>query len=987
MMHPNIPCMKNMANDLLTAEERLALVQERFIQLANNLPEAFWLIDAIERRVLYANHAYETMWGACAEDVYRDRFDWLKNVHPEDLDRILAAVQKQPLGGIDEEFRVVHDDGSLRWVHLRSFACHDADGKVHSVGGMASDITAPRQAAILQNAVIDALLANVAIIDGQGQIIAVNAPWQEFISTFAFPTATCAVGDNYIESCEKVDGDNRSEASKLAIGIRAVLAGQEKQLSLIYTSHARQEEHWFRVLITPLVTESVQGAIIAHIDITDSILAEQRLAQLTCFDSVTGLSNRRQFCDRLGQEISQAQRRNTHLAVLHLNIDRFKLVNETLGHNAGDALLLQIGLRIMHCLRSTDTVGRLGGDDFAVILVEPEGDHDVLSSVHRLEKSLTQPYLVDDQELFITASIGIALYPDDSIDLEPLLENAATAMSRAKEQGGNNTQFYTVAKNIHAKERLRLETDLRRALAHNEFELYYQAKMNCQDGSLLGFEALLRWNHPTHGLMAPPQFIDLLEETGMILPVGEWVLRQACQQLAKWHTAGLGKPTVSVNISLRQFQSTKIYEQICTILKETGLPASALELELTESVLMVNADTTINTLKKLKTLGVSIAIDDFGTGYSSLSYLQRFPLDAVKVDRAFVQDITANPGDVSITRAVITMAHSLKLQVIAEGVETEGQLALLVANHCDQFQGFFFSPAVPAADAEQLLREGRCVPQAVLHGAERTRTLLLVDDESNILTALKRLLRRDGYIILTADSGLAGLELLASNPVDVIISDQRMPGMTGIEFLRRAKEIYPETIRMVLSGYTELQSVTDAINEGAIYKFLTKPWDDDQLRENIKEAFRHKEIVNENQNLSQKLQLANQELAIANDRLGSLLAQKQQELRRDQTSLDIMQELLQLTPWPLLGIDDFGMIASTNHAAEILLAKPEGLLGLLASEVLPMELMPILDATEMTVLPHILINQHPHSVRCHTMGSQSASQGRFILLVPEEQAP
>lgn len=958
------------------------MLQERFSQLANNLPEAFWLIDVTERCVVYANHAYETLWGGKVEGVYSDRFDWLKNVHPEDVDRIVAAVREKPLGGIDEEFRLIRGDGSQRWVHLRSFACHDADGEVHTIGGIASDITAPRQTESIQRAVIDALPANLAIIDNQGKIVATNAPWQTFNATFAFPGSGCTIGANFLEQCAHANDRQREDASHLETAIRAVLAGQEKQLCLIHPCCTDHEEHWFRTLVTPWSANSSRGAVIAHIDITDSIQAEQRLAQLTCFDSITGLPNRRQFCDRLGQEIALAQRRNTHLALLHINLDRFKLVNESLGHDAGDALLLQTGQRLLSTLRSTDTIGRLGSDDFAVILVEPEGDHDVLSSVRRLENALTQVFMVDDQELFISASIGIALYPDDGKEREALLENAATAMFRAKDLGRNNKQFYTAAKNLHTKERLHLEMDLRRAQLNNEFELYYQAKMNCHDGSLAGFEALLRWNHPALGMLEPAGFLDLLEETGMIIPVGAWVLRQACRHVQQWHEAGFGTPTLSVNISLRQFHSPQLCELIQEILKESSLPPAALELDLTESVLMADTEKTIDTLRQLKAIGVRIAIDDFGTGYSSLSFLKRFALDAVKVDRAFVQDITADPGDVSITRAVITMAHSLKLQVIAEGVETEGQLTLLIANHCDQFQGFFFSPALPAAAAEQLLREGKRLPPVAGKDIQPSRTLLLVDDEANILTALKRLFRRDGYTIITADSGLAGLELLASQPVDVIISDQRMPGMTGVEFLRRAKEIYPASIRMVLSGYTELQSVTDAINEGAIYKFLTKPWDDEQLRENVAEAFRHKEIVDENRHLSQKLLITNQELANANERLARLLVSKQQELSRDQTSLDIMQELLQQIPWPLLGIDNSGMIAMTNHAADTLLSKPDGLLGRHSDEALPPELADMINSP--ALVSHQLINQHRYTVRCHTMGSQSASQGHFLLFVPEE---
>jgi CheY-like chemotaxis protein len=302
---------------------------------------------------------------------------------------------------------------------------------------------------------------------------------------------------------------------------------------------------------------------------------------------------------------------------------------------------------------------------------------------------------------------------------------------------------------------------------------------------------------------------------------------------------------MAVNVSGRQIQSSNLCETVRIALASSGLASSSLELELTESQLMKDAEGIIGLLERLKAMGVKLSVDDFGTGYSSLAYLKRFPIDCLKVDQAFVRDIIVDANDVSITRAIITLAHNLKLKVIAEGVETEGQLGLLIANHCDEVQGYYFSRPLPVDEATALLQSGRSLDSQMMVGMKKNRTLLLVDDEANILSSLKRLLRKDGYTIFTATSADQGLELLASHPIDVVVSDQRMPGVSGIEFLRRIKTLHPETVRLVLSGYTDLQAVTDAINEGAIYKFLTKPWDDDILRANIKEAFVKKEIDDE----------------------------------------------------------------------------------------------------------------------------------------------
>jgi diguanylate cyclase (GGDEF)-like protein/PAS domain S-box-containing protein len=578
----------------------------------------------------------------------------------------------------------------------------------------------------------------------------------------------------------------------------------------------------------------------------DHIGKQEQLHYLAYYDVLTGLPNRTLLHDRLEQGTRAARRNNWLLAVIFVDLDNFKVVNDTLGHAVGDSLLREVASRLVSCLRDTDTVGRLGGDEFAIILPEIGSSEDAAMVARKLIESCARPHLIDGHELFVSASVGITLFPNDGVESEILIRNADTAMYRAKELGRNTYQFFTAEMNQNTLDKLKLEGDLRHALTNGEFLIHYQPKVSCATGKITGFEALLRWQHPLRELVGPDAFIPILEESGLIVPVGEWVLTNACIQAQRWHEAGLGVPSMSVNISGRQIQLTDLCETVQVALTTSGLTPAFLELELTESQLMKDAEGIIGLLRSLKKIGVKLSVDDFGTGYSSLAYLKRFPIDCLKVDQTFVRDIITDPDDASIARAIITLAHNMKLNVVAEGVETEGQLGLLIANHCDEVQGYYFSRPLGAEDATALLRTGRSLDSRMIVGMQRSRTLLLVDDEASILSSLKRLLRQDGYTILTASGAEQGLELLAIHPVDVVVSDQRMPGISGIEFLRRIKTLHPHTVRLVLSGYTDLQAVTDAINEGAIYKFLTKPWDDDTLRANIKGAFHTKDVADEN---------------------------------------------------------------------------------------------------------------------------------------------
>jgi EAL domain-containing protein (putative c-di-GMP-specific phosphodiesterase class I)/ActR/RegA family two-component response regulator len=382
-----------------------------------------------------------------------------------------------------------------------------------------------------------------------------------------------------------------------------------------------------------------------------------------------------------------------------------------------------------------------------------------------------------------------------------------------------------------------VENDLRQALDAKQFELYYQPQVNLHSGQINGMEALLRWRHPRRGLILPAEFIPLAEETGLIIPIGQWVLATACAQARAWLDAGLEMVPIAVNLSPRQFRQKDLVQQVADTLAATGLPASYLELEITEELAMHNVEESIAVLHRLKALGVHIAIDDFGTGYSSLSYLKHFPIDRIKIDLSFVQNITTDPDDAAISKAIIAMSHSLSHKVIAEGVETEAQREFLTAHHCDEMQGYHYSRPASTEDMEQMLREPRRTDWNLQDAAGPA--LLLLDDDVNVLRALARVFKRDGYRLLLANNTQEAFDMLACDAVGVIVSDQRMPDMEGVEFLRRTSALYPDTTRILLTGHPDSQTMVEAINAGAVFKFVTKPWDDVLLRECVAEAFRH----------------------------------------------------------------------------------------------------------------------------------------------------
>ncbi|GAB4296979.1 MAG: hypothetical protein Kow0096_14720 [Thiohalomonadaceae bacterium] len=596
------------------------------------------------------------------------------------------------------------------------------------------------------------------------------------------------------------------------------------------------ELYWELVSISPV--RNAQGEITHYVglqhDISERKKLEEQLNFFAYYDELTQLPNRNLLSQRFAQAVAN-RGDDSLLAVLSLDLSRFKLINDSLGHRIGDAVLRTIGRRLNQVARGHDTVARYGGDEFVVLLPEVRHADDVSAVAQRMIDAVAQPIELEGHELRLDLHIGISLMPQDGDDLGTLLRNATTALHEAAREGRNRYRFYTEELNAEVAARLSLEHALRRALEQGELELHYQPKVDLTNGHIVGVEALARWCHPTEGWISPVRFIPVAEETGLIQALGEWALREACRQNRRWQEAGLPPISVAVNLSAQQLRQPSLVVAVARVLEESGLEPRYLELELTESAVMDSPDATAEVLQQLKALGLGLAVDDFGTGYSSLSHLGRFPFDTLKIDRSFVTNITTAPDQATIAMTIIAMAESLRLTVVAEGVETEAQAVYLRDKGCDQLQGYLFSRPLPPGELAQLLLDGTRLnlPQ---HDVQH-ETLLLLDDERNILKALVHVFQHDGYHVLTAGNTKEAFDLLALHGAGVIISDQRMPDMSGIEFFRRVKGIYPDTVRIVLSGHGDLEEVSHAVNDGVIHKYFSKPWDDDELREQVRKAF------------------------------------------------------------------------------------------------------------------------------------------------------
>ena len=802
-------------------DSKLPEGEARFLQLASNIPECYWLTDAETQRITYVSKGYEQIWGLYVEALYADSHDWLKHVHADDQQRMAQSLEHFRMGGLDERFRVVRPDGKMRWLHARNFPVRDEFDKVVSIGGVASDITA---------------------------------------------------------------------------------AGSEQR----------------------------QSPFFAH------------------FDALTALPNQLMFYDQARRLLALTKRTQQPLGVMVIDIDRFHEINLTLGHVCGDELLRQVAGRLSGSIRESDVLGRLGGDVFGILLPEVADREQAAIVARRILDTLTPPVRVEGQEVFATASIGAAFFPHDGQEVHELVSYAEIAMRHAKMQGRNCYQFYSSTMQEGVRERLFLETDLRNAVIREEFVLHYQPKVSCSSGRVVGAEALIRWNHPRRGLVPPDQFIPLLEETGLIVAVGRWVLETAARQTLAWQQAGLDLPSVSVNLSARQLQSDTLLSDVANTLARSGLPPASLDLEITESMLMQNAEQAIQILGGLKKTGVTISLDDFGTGYSSLAYLKRFPLDAVKVDRSFVRDIVADSDDASITRAVITMAHHLKLKVVAEGVETAEQLAMLISHQCDVIQGYFFSRPLPVEEMENLLRSGEHLPTHLLRSGTRKPMALFVavDGCSEVISMLER----DGHRVCIAADADAALQWFSRNLADVLICGASHKNFDAIAVLERIATLQPQCERILLANDKQWhhKKVAEMAGAGLVQRVLHAPVDAVAFRQTVEEALQRRHISDEYSRLSHEVEVAERALVRTEQERRRLEAENRELQAVESRGFTILQDVVSALPVPIIGFDEEGMVAMLNDAAALVFAGRGLMIGAALAVVFPE--LPALGKNEMLML-------------------------------------
>lgn len=585
-------------------------------------------------------------------------------------------------------------DGRHVPIELRIMLIWNEQGRFDGILCIGRDITLQRRAdeqLRMAATVFDHSTAAIVITDAEGGIIKTNE---------AFSHITGYGAEEVIGQLPSVLGADRQQENQLGFILNRIRQ-QGSWEGEFWLKRKDGETYPGWVGITGVRDQ--QGALTSYVcffsDMSERKASEQRIHRLAYYDGLTQLPNRTLFQDRLYNSLQQAARQGDWVVLLFLDLDRFKPINDSLGHAAGDRMLKDVAARLAACVDEDDTVARMGGDEFTFLLATCADRDDALKrAIHAAEcilQSLKMPFSLSGREFFVTASIGIALSPQDGDDLSQLMKNADTAMYHAKARGKNNFQFYQADMNARALERLELESDLRHALEQRQFVLHYQPQFLADGLTLAGVETLLRWQHPVRGLVPPGDFIPALEELGLIADVGDWILDEACRQIATWQAAGRSVPRVSVNLSARQFGDGALEQRIARTLQASGISPSCLELELTESILMQEVGEAMRMLESLKRLGLSIAVDDFGTGYSSLNYLKRFPIDVLKIDRSFVDGLPAGEQDAQITRAIIAMAHSLGMTVIAEGVETQAQLDFLREHGCDEVQGFLLGRPMP----------------------------------------------------------------------------------------------------------------------------------------------------------------------------------------------------------------------------------------------------------------------------------------------------
>ncbi|RZI44451.1 EAL domain-containing protein [Herbaspirillum sp. HC18] len=639
----------------------------------------------------------ETLTGYAPEAFMDGSTHFEELVHRDDRTAVRRAIYSALENNrrYSIEYRILRRDGISRWVWEHGTGIRDAGGACVALEGFVQDITQRRES---EQALHEAERRYRSIFENAVEGIFQSTPDKGYLAVN--PALARMYGyesqQQMIETLRDIEHQLYVKPDRRAEFLRLMSAHDQV---INFESQVRQRNG--NVIWISENARAVRGAgneILFYegtvVEITERKVYEAKIRHQATHDALTGLPNRNLLADRLQQAILHAQRDSGIAAVVFIDLDHFKFINDSLGHQAGDELLKIVAARLKSCLRAADTVARQGGDEFVIVLGNQRNMETVTDTIRRLIEAVAEPWPVNGIDLQVTCSVGISVYPADGQDAETLLRNADSAMYKAKELGRNSFEYFTAEMNMHATERLDMLNRLRHAIANDELLLQYQPKADLATGSMVGAEALIRWRSPTRGMVPPAAFIPLAEESGLIIAIGEWVLRTACAQNVAWQREGYPPIPISVNLSPRQLVRGDIVDLVAGVLRESGLAPRYLELEITETVVMRDVDKSLVTLKKLKELGVKISIDDFGTGYSSLNYLKRFPVDTLKIDRSFVRDVAVDQDDAAIVKAVISLAHILNLRVVAEGVEDDEQRRFLLENGCDEVQGFHFGRPV-----------------------------------------------------------------------------------------------------------------------------------------------------------------------------------------------------------------------------------------------------------------------------------------------------
>lgn len=797
----------------IQSERQARESENAMLQLLADSRDAIIATDE-QQRIHYANPSAERMLG-------------LETTAWDQAELALPITEKNPFewtftaSGTSTTFEVVRSHTRLNGQPMHVFALRD--------------IT-ERNRLEAQRRLLERSLAStrngVLITDAQQPdmpIIYVNA---------AFESITGYRREQVLgRNCRFLQGTDTEQPGISAI--RQAIANNQSINVVLRNYRADGTPFWNDLYIAPVQNEAgtVTHFIGSQNDISEQRAAEHTLAFNASHDVLTGLPNRALLEDRIRQGLQFAQRYQRTLAVLYIDLDGFKPINDTLGHARGDQILIDVSERLQQHTRPGDTLARLSADEFVLVLPDLAQPDDSLAIVETLLSVIRAPYVLEDGQYHLTASIGIALSQAESTeDPMQLVRHADLAMYQAKENGKNQYSWYNPSLNQGVQRALRLRSDLQTALTEHQFRLHYQPVHNLSSSEIVGFEALLRWSHPQLGAISPGDFIPIAETTGQILALSDWVLEQACRDQCQLESLGIKVP-IALNMSPILFKKTGLAEQMAATVHRHGLSCDAFELEVLETVMMGRFEVAIESLRKLRDAGFRLSIDDFGTGFSSLSYLKLLPIQKIKIDRSFITEIIQDQDDAAIVRAIISMARHLGLQVVAEGVETKAQAAFLKRELCHDVQGFLYSAARPLESLIDYCQNREGLQSTTPSTNEVPYNLLILDDDPLILKSLHRALRHQGYGVYLAESADDAFRILAQISVQVVVSDQRMPEMSGTEFLKKVRSLYPDTIRIVLSGYTDLATVTGSINEGAIYKFLTKPWDDNDLRAVIRHAF------------------------------------------------------------------------------------------------------------------------------------------------------